>query len=153
MIAGDVLWHVKRKDHIMKKISFILGALLFLTSLASAFGKKDAFIINEITNGLVRSFQPADASYSRDALGNRTETGTDRGVTVTKITLSETLSVGEFKVMVSRERSATGASKFVRPQEDLKGTSLAAVVELSKRQKVVYYGMPKKGKSIYVVSR
>lgn len=137
----------------MKKISFILGALLLLTSLASAFGKEDAFLINEITNGLVRSFQPADATYSRDALGNRTETATDRGVTVTKITLSETLSVGGFMVMVSRERSATGASKFVRPQEDLKGTGLAAVVELSKRQKVVYYGMPKKGKSIYVVSR
>jgi hypothetical protein len=137
----------------MKKVSFILGALLFLTSLASAFGKEDAFIINEITNGLVRSFQPADASYSRDALGNRTETGTDRGVTVTKITLSETLSVGEFMVIVSRERTATGASRFVRPQEDLKGTSLVAVVELSKQQKVVYYGMPKKGKSIFVVSR
>ena len=137
----------------MKKISFILGALLFLTSLASAFGKEDAFIINEITNGLVRSFQPADASYSRDARGNRTETATDRGVTVTKITFSETLSVGEFKVMVNRERTATGAFKFVRPQQDLKGTSLVAVVELSKQQKVVYYGMPKKGKSIYIVSR
>lgn len=137
----------------MKKISFILGALLFLTSLASAFGKEDAFLINEITNGLVRSFQPENASFGRDALGNRTETATDRGVTVTKITFSETLSVGEFKVMVSRERSATGAFKFVRPQEDLKGTSLAAVVELSKQQKVVYYGMTKKGKSIYIVSR
>ena len=137
----------------MKKISFILGALLFLTSLASAFGKEDAFIINEITNGLVRSFQPADASYSRDARGNRTETATDRGVTVTKITFSETLSVGGFMVMVNRERSAAGAFKFVRPQKDLKGTSLVAVVELSKQQKVVYYGMPKKGKSIYIVSR
>jgi hypothetical protein len=137
----------------MKKISFILGALLLLTSLASAFGKEDAFIINEITNGLVRSFQPADASYSRDALGNRTETTTDRGVTVTKITFSKTLSEGEFMVIVSRERSATGASKFVRPQQDLKGTSLAAVVELSKQQNVVYYGMPKQGSVIYIVRR
>ncbi|MGZ0710117.1 hypothetical protein ACWPKO_17440 [Coraliomargarita sp. W4R53] len=137
----------------MKKISFILGALLLLTSLASAFSKEDAFIINEITNGLVRSFQPADASYSRDALGNRTETATDRGVTVVKITLSKTLSVGGFMVMVNRERSATGASKFVRPQLDLKGTSLAAVVELSQQQKVVYYGMLKQGSVIYVVSR
>ena len=56
-------------------------------------------------------------------------------------------------MMVNRERTATGAFKFVRPQQDLKGTSLVAVVELSKQQKVVYYGMAKKGKSIYIVSR